>query len=104
MIAGSGARCEWARGWTINESEPSARGEPPNLGRRQPRVSGVGPHVVVVEAPTLEHMSGVGEVLEDLLVQQLVPQPADEALDEGVLLRLARCQLRLAPSWAGDRD
>ena len=60
MIAGSWARCEWARGWPIDESEPSARGEPPNLGRRQPGVSGVGPHVVVVEAPTLEHMSGVG--------------------------------------------
>jgi hypothetical protein len=31
----------------------------------------------------------VSEVLEDLLAQELVPQPADEALDQGVLLRLA---------------
>jgi hypothetical protein len=45
--------------------------------------------VVVIEAPALEPMSGVGEVLEDLLVQELVAPPADEALDEGVLLRLA---------------
>jgi hypothetical protein len=45
--------------------------------------------VVIIEAPALEQMSGVGEVLEDLLVQELVSKPADEALDEGVLLRLA---------------
>ena len=48
------------------------------------------PDVVVVEPPALEQAPGVSEVLEDLLVQQLVPQPADEALDEGILLGLAR--------------
>jgi hypothetical protein len=44
------------------------------------------PDVVVVEPLALEQAPGVSEVLEDLLVQQLVPQPADEALDEGILL------------------
>ena len=47
MIAGSEARCERALGWTIDKSEPSARGELPRLGRRQPSVSGVRPHVGV---------------------------------------------------------
>jgi hypothetical protein len=47
-------------------------------------------HVVVVEAPVLEAMSGVSEALEDLLVQKLISKSADEALDEGVLLWLAR--------------
>jgi hypothetical protein len=31
----------------------------------------------------------MGNLGEDLLVQQLIAQPADEALDEGVLLWLA---------------
>jgi hypothetical protein len=48
------------------------------------------PDVVVVEPPALEQAPGVTEFLEDLLVQQLVPRPADEALDEGILLGLAR--------------
>jgi hypothetical protein len=90
VIAGAGARCERELGRTTNESEPSARGEPPSLGRRQPGVSRMRPDVVVIEPPALEQLSGVGEVLEYLLVQELVAKPADEALDESVLLRLAR--------------
>jgi hypothetical protein len=86
----AGARCERARGRTINESGPGARGEQPCLVRRQPGMRRVRPDLVVVEPPALEHAAGVSEVLEDLLVQQLVPQPADEALDEGILLGLAR--------------
>jgi hypothetical protein len=53
-------------------------------------MGGVRPDLVVIAPPALEQASGVSEVVEDLLVQQLVPQPADEALDEGVLLGLAR--------------
>ena len=78
MIARAGARCERELGRTTNESEPSARGEPPSLGRRQPGVSGMRPDVVVIEPPALEQLSGVGEVLEYLLVQELVAKPADE--------------------------
>ena len=35
----------------------------------------------------------MGERSEERLVQQLVAQPAVEALDEGILLRLARCDV-----------
>jgi len=38
----------------------------------------VRPDLVVVEPPPLEQAAGVAEVLEDLLVEQLVPQPADD--------------------------
>jgi hypothetical protein len=90
LIAGCGARCERARGRTIKESGPGARGEQPRLGRRHPGMRRVRPDLIVVEPPPLEQAAGVAEVLEDLLVEQLVAQPADEALDESVLLRLAR--------------
>ena len=51
--------------------------------------AGARPDLVVVEPPALEQAPSVSEVLEDLLVQHLVAQAADEALDEGVLLGLA---------------
>ena len=46
--------------------------------------------LVVVVLPAFQQAAGVREVLEDLLVQEFVAQPADEARDEGVLLGLAR--------------
>ena len=39
------------------------------------------PDVVVIEPPALEQLSGVGEVLEYLLVQELVAKPADDGVD-----------------------
>jgi hypothetical protein len=45
--------------------------------------------VVVVEPLAFQQASGVSEILEELLVQQLVPQPTDEALHPAILLRLA---------------
>jgi hypothetical protein len=43
------------------------------------------PHLVVVVAPALDHGTGLGQTGEHLLVQALVAELADEALDEGVL-------------------
>src|SRR3989344_2697419 len=60
------------------------------LPRGSVPVDGVGPDVVVVDAPALDDGAGFGQEGEDLLVQALVPQPAVEALDEAVLLRPAR--------------
>jgi hypothetical protein len=73
LIAGAGARCERASGRTINQPGPSARGEPPGLGRREPTVGGVRRDLVVAP-PAIEQTPGLDEVLEDLLVQQLVAQ------------------------------
>ena len=50
----------------------------------------VWPDRVVVIAPEGQLSACILQAVEDLLVQQLVPQAAVEALDEGVLLRLAR--------------
>ena len=90
MIAVGAAGCERGPGRTFNESGPGARGQPPGLSRREPGVGGVWSDVVVVEPPSLEQAPGLRQVLEGFLVQQLVAQPTDKALDEGVLLRLAR--------------
>ena len=99
MIAGAGARCERALGRTFDESGPGARAKPPGLSRRQPAMGGVRADLVVIEPPALEQAPGLGKGLEDLLVQELVAQPADEALDEGVLLGLAG--RNLVPIQAG---
>lgn len=48
------------------------------------------PEVVVVVAPGFQLLAGVGEAGEDRLVQELVPEPGIEALDEPVLIGLAR--------------
>jgi hypothetical protein len=104
LIAGDGARRERARGRTINESGPGAR-EQPRLGRRQAAMGRVWPDLVVVQPPALKQAPRVSEILEDLLVQELVPQPADEALDEGVLLRLARRDVMpVEPGAVGPRQ
>jgi hypothetical protein len=46
--------------------------------------------VVLVGPPASEHDAGLGQRREQRLVQQLIPQPAIEALDEGILHRFAR--------------
>ena len=51
---------------------------------------GVRPDLVVVLTPVLDEPPRLAEAGEDLLVQELVAQPADEALGERVLLGLAR--------------
>jgi hypothetical protein len=43
----------------------------------------------------------VAQSIEHLLVQQLVPQPVDKALDEGVLLRIAGRKGALNVAFAG---
>ena len=45
--------------------------------------------VVVITPPALDEVARLAERIEHLLVQALVAQPADEALGEGILLRLA---------------
>jgi hypothetical protein len=57
--------------------------------RRQIAERAVRPFGVVVAAPLLEGDASVSERGEQCLVQQLVAQPPVEALDEGVLGRLA---------------
>ena len=46
--------------------------------------------MVVVMAPSRQHFSGVGEAIEDILVEAFVPQFPIEAFNEAILLRLAR--------------
>jgi len=58
--------------------------------RRQPAQFRVRPLLVVVPPPGPQHGAGVGQRAEQLLVELLVPDAAVEALDEAVLLRLAR--------------
>src|SRR5215204_541800 len=47
------------------------------------------PLLVVITPPSLQYGTGVRQRFEQRLIQQLVAQPAVEALDETVLLRLA---------------
>ena len=47
------------------------------------------PLFVVITPPSLQYGTGVRQRFEQRLIQQLVAQPAVEALDETVLLRLA---------------
>lgn len=46
-------------------------------------------HCVVVAPPALDDDPGLGEGVEDLAVQEFVPQASVEALDEAVLPRAA---------------
>ena len=50
----------------------------------------VRPDELVVEPPAVDDDASLGEAGEDLLVEAFVAQPAVEALDEAILLRLAR--------------
>ncbi len=51
---------------------------------------GMQPDVVVVVAPEGQFALGIGQAVEDLLVQAFVAQAAIEWLDVAVLLRLSR--------------
>ena len=48
------------------------------------------PDIVAIAAPEGQRLAGVGEAVEDFLVQAFVAQAAVEALDQTVLLGLAR--------------
>jgi len=62
----------------------------------------VRPILVVVAAPLGDQHSGVCEVVEVMVVQALVAELAVEALDVGVLRRLAGCdQLQIDPPTIG---
>ena len=67
----------------VGVAQPLARG-----GRRQAAMGRVEPDMVVVLAPGGEQPAGMAQAIEDLLVQGLVAQSADEAFDEGVLCGL----------------
>ena len=64
-------------------------------------------HAIVIVAPRGEYRAGLGERREARLIQALVAQPAVEALDERVLLRLAGLDVvpvdagSLAPGQSG---
>ena len=51
------------------------------------------PEVVVVVPPGFQFLTGMSEAGEDRLVQELVAQASIEALDEPVLVGLARCDV-----------
>lgn len=55
--------------------------------------AGVGPNGVVVGTPVFDDRPRVGEVAEQMLVEAFVTEPAIEALNEPVLLLLARCDI-----------
>ena len=48
------------------------------------------PDVVVVVAPQRQRSAGIGQAVEDLLIEALVAQAAVEAFDVAVLLRMRR--------------
>ena len=58
--------------------------------RREPAEARVRPLGVIVLAPGFEHDARMGQRAEQRLVQELVAEPAIEALDERVLGRFAR--------------
>ena len=51
------------------------------------------PDGVVIVFPERQDLAGVRERAEQRFVQQLIPQAAIEAFDEGILLRLAGCNV-----------
>lgn len=53
----------------------------------------MGPDGIVVRPQALDDRTGVGEVAEQVLVEAFVTEPAVEALDEPVLLRIAWCDV-----------
>lgn len=62
----------------------------PHLGRGQVPGARVGPVMVVILPPGAEHLPGMSHAGEDGLVETFVAEPGIEALDEPVLLGLAR--------------
>ena len=62
----------------------------------------VGSQGVVVPPPALDHDLCLLERIEDLTIEQLIPEPGIEALDEAVLPRTARSDLSRLRSDGGD--
>jgi hypothetical protein len=60
------------------------------VGRGLVAQRGMWPDVIVVVAPKSQFASGIGQAVEDLLIQAFVAQAAVETLDKAILLRLAR--------------
>ena len=58
---------------------------PGELGWGEVAVGGVGPVLVVVDAPVLDDHAGFEEAVELSAVEQLVAEAAVEGLDPGVL-------------------
>ena len=69
------------------------------FGRREIAERAVWADVVVVVLPGSQHCAGLRERGEQRLVQQLVAQPAVEALDEGVLR--SACRARCSATRSG---
>lgn len=81
----------WRGALRIAQRQAPLRGEGfGELGRRLPAEAGVGAFGVVVRAPGRERGAGVVQGRKQRFVQKLVAQSTVEALDEGVLGRLAR--------------
>lgn len=81
----------WRGALRIAQRQAPLRGEGfGELGRRLPAEAGVGAFGVVVRAPGRERGAGVVQGRKQRFVQKLVAQATVEALDEGVLGRLAR--------------
>lgn len=53
----------------------------------------MGPDGVIVGTPGVDDRPSVGDVTEQMLIEAFVAEPAVEALDKPVLLRLARCDI-----------
>src|SRR3546814_4051089 len=81
----SGRRAE-----LVGVAQPVARGPSMRCLGGEAAVGRVWPHLVVVLPPSLDDAACLVEAREHLLVQAFVPEPAVEALHEGVLGRLPR--------------
>src|SRR5262249_28376863 len=88
---GGGSDGSWRGALGITQRQIPARvaGEG-KLGRRLPSELRVWSYVVVIGLPASERDASLGQRREQRLVQQLIPQPTVEALDEGILHGLAR--------------
>lgn len=88
---GGGSDGVWRGALGIAQRQIQARvaGEG-ELGRRLPSELRVWSCVVVIDPPASERDAGLGQRGEQRLIQQFIPKPAVEALDEGVLHELAR--------------
>jgi hypothetical protein len=62
-------------------------------GWRQIAERAVRPEGIVIILPDRQSLAHMGERREQCLVEQLVAQSAIEALDKGILLWLARCDV-----------
>ena len=60
------------------------------LHRREPFEARMGSVDVVVVSPGIDHPAGMAVASEQVLIEALVAEPADEGLDQFVLHRLAR--------------